>query len=639
MIIRNFIGHKEKNIDMNNFSFKIVNLVFWLILFSTTNIFAQNPFLPPTAFIPDGEPHVFEYKGEKRLFIYGSRDERVTAYCGYGHDVWSAPINDLSKWTNHGEIFNINQVADIGFGKIANQHFGAPDCVYNPVTKKYYLYTFLGALYKMDGKEGPLLGATNYIPGFEDWGPKCVMAVSDSPAGPFINPVMCEWPSANKDGAFDPSVLVDNQSDGSVRVYAYWGMREGDRYAEIDPNDMHTIINSKTRKPDLTAYHKTLDPINLPNTKLFEASSIKKVADGKYVFIYSAGENHSALTYCYGNNPEGPWEYGGQIINNNINYNGGNNHGSIVKVNNQWYITYHKQTTNGYNRQAMIEPIEVKISGNKVIIPSVEMTSQGVVSSGLDAYKRYNANIACYITNGAYIDGKQRNADGLNPIVNIKGSTTTIGFKYFNFGKQAVHNHDKLQLKLNGKLINPTQIRVLVALPKFANIEDKRVEIACISLIPETAINDFKDIQIFISDINSNEKLKKIGGLKGKLALFLSISGEKKELFQLKELEFAKHNNATPNPLSKINIETTKNGSVTTTSSKSKYNQSVKVSAFPDDGYKVSAVRIIDSKSQTVSVEANEKAPYAPKSFNFFMPKTAVTVQVKFEKDNVKNQK
>ena len=70
-------------------------------------VLAMNPILPPTAFIPDGEPRVFEYNGAKRVFVYGSRDERVTAYCGDGHDVWSAPVTDLTKWTNHGEIFHV----------------------------------------------------------------------------------------------------------------------------------------------------------------------------------------------------------------------------------------------------------------------------------------------------------------------------------------------------------------------------------------------------------------------------------------------------------------------------------------------------------------------------------------------------
>lgn len=79
-------------------------IVFILFSVFVINSYAQNPVLPPTAFVPDGEPDVFEYKGEKRLFIYGSRDERITGYCGYGHDAWSAPINDLTQWTNHGEI-------------------------------------------------------------------------------------------------------------------------------------------------------------------------------------------------------------------------------------------------------------------------------------------------------------------------------------------------------------------------------------------------------------------------------------------------------------------------------------------------------------------------------------------------------
>jgi hypothetical protein len=88
----------------------------------------------------------------------------------------------------------------------------------------------------MDGAQGPLKDAKGTVPGFEDRGPKCVMASSDSPAGPFINPVMCDWPAANSAGTFDPAVLVDDQEDDSVRVYAYWGMKSGDRCAEIDPN-------------------------------------------------------------------------------------------------------------------------------------------------------------------------------------------------------------------------------------------------------------------------------------------------------------------------------------------------------------------------------------------------------------------
>ena len=62
---------------------------------------------------------------------------------------------------------------------------------------------------------------------------------------------VCDWPPANRAGDFDPAVLVDEQADRSVRVYAYWGMMGGDRWAEGSiPGDMHTIIDGQTRKPD-----------------------------------------------------------------------------------------------------------------------------------------------------------------------------------------------------------------------------------------------------------------------------------------------------------------------------------------------------------------------------------------------------
>ena len=53
-----------------------------IILFSALFMgsgFGQNPFQPPYAFIPDGEPHVFKVGDEERLYMYGSRDETIMA--------------------------------------------------------------------------------------------------------------------------------------------------------------------------------------------------------------------------------------------------------------------------------------------------------------------------------------------------------------------------------------------------------------------------------------------------------------------------------------------------------------------------------------------------------------------------------
>jgi len=616
----------RKTADVKN---AVRALVVLAVLGMCANVLAMNPILPPTAFIPDGEPHVFEYNGEKRVFVYGSRDERVTGYCGDGHDVWSAPVTDLTRWTNHGEIFHVKQVADIGYGIVKEQHFGAPDCVYNPVTRKYYLYTFLGAPYKLDGKEGPLPGSPDDVPGFEAFGPKCVMAASDSPAGPFLNPVMCDWPAANSAGTFDPAVLVDEQSDGSVRVYAYWGMVNGDRWAELDPADMHTIIDGKTRKPDRNAWHKTL-PASEPGrsgTSLFEASSIRKVAKDWYVFIFSANERKSALTYLYGRSPEGPWTYGGRIVDNSQGWHGGNNHGSIIDINGNWYVFYHRGTSNDYNRQAMVEPIDVKIVGDKVVIPSVEMTSQGVETNGLDAFRRYNAGIVCHLNN-AFIDGAQRNPDGLNPVTGIKPGAH-LGFKYLNFGDAAVTDADKLQVRLNFQRLQASKVSIQVARPGAANDAAKRVEIASFNLEDFVAADgQYHETVVPLAGLDGNAGLQTLGGLKGRLAVFFVFDGTDGELGRMKEFEFAKGDVPTPNPLREVRIgaEHLKGMQITARPVRARAGESVKLSVVPDAGKELGAIKVVDERGSPVKLNPNAAAPYAPPSFTFAMPPSAVTV-------------
>ena len=354
-------------------------------------------------------------------------------------------------------------------------------------------------------------------------GPKCVMAESDSPAGPFVNPVMCDWPPANRAGASDPAVLVDEQADRSVRVYAYWGMMGGDRWAELDPRDMHTIIDGQTRKPDRNAWHRTLGD-RVKGTSVFEASSVRKVATDRYVFIYSAVECLSALSYCYGHSPQGPWSYGGRIIDNNHHWKGGNNHGSIANINGRWYVFYHRATCNDFNRQAMAEPIDLAVQGDKVVIRPVEMTSQGVETNGLDAFRRYCAGIICYREGDVHIDGQRRCPDGLNPVVGIDRPRNVLGYKYLRFGEAKLTDADRLTLRLNLQVLHHASLGVQVALPEQADDPTKRVDIALFDL-PEDPKADghYREVSVPIAGLDRNAALNAIGGLRGKLAVFWSL--------------------------------------------------------------------------------------------------------------------
>ena len=97
--------------------------------------------------------------------------------------------------------------------------------------------------------------------------------------------------------------------------------------------------------------------------------------------------------------------YGGVIVSNNDSYidsykpgdktmyYGGNNHGSIVEIENRWYIFYHRHTNGtSYCRQGCLEPIAFCEDGS---IPQVEMTSCGPNGGPLPGKGRYPAFIAC----------------------------------------------------------------------------------------------------------------------------------------------------------------------------------------------------------------------------------------------------
>ena len=74
-------------------------------------------------------------------------------------------------------------------------------------------------------------------------------------------------------------------------------------------------------------------------------------------------------------------------------YYGGNNHGSIVEIQGQWYIFYHRHTNGtNFSRQGCIEPITFRGDGS---IPQAEMTSCGPNQGPLPGNGTYPAYIAC----------------------------------------------------------------------------------------------------------------------------------------------------------------------------------------------------------------------------------------------------
>ena len=431
-----------------------------------------NPFLPLWEHIPDGEPYVFEdpdNPGKQRVYVYGSHDNLIDAYCGRDQVVWSAPVEDLSQWRYDGIILVVDKNRD---GEKFDSA-GTADVLYAPdvtlVTdstgkKTYYLFP-------------------NDQTGFRNG----LIAKSDRPDGPFV---VCNWSEENPnqvDGVlkFDPAVFVDD--DG--RVYGYWGF-ERSYAAEFDPTTMATV------KPGTEIVEDMISGRNQEGQfRFFEASSIRKIKD-KYVFIYSRftedGEfglpiSNYTLAYAYSDHPLGPWTYGGTIIDGrgrekdeqgNVIASAvpdGNTHGSICEINGIWYVFYHRQTgTNEYARQAMVAPIDVKVeegAGGKVIISEGEYNSNGFALQGLDPNERHSAGIACWLTGpkpathewpnntfyGSYVAagyGTESNFDApydlknnTNDVVNNTDGSI-VGYKYFYFDPARITDYSQLRLRL-----------------------------------------------------------------------------------------------------------------------------------------------------------------------------------------------
>ena len=370
-----------------------------------------NPYLPTWEYIPDGEPRVF---GD-RVYVYGSHD-RVDSidFCDYKLKVWSAPVNDLNKWVCHGDIFRTRDghdaPSDVDW---TDNLLFAPDVVERE--GKYYLYAYI-------------VGA------------KGCVAVADRPEGPFklLSKYRYNVENHYDDGTFiDPGTLVDD--DG--RVYVYCGY-QGSYMCELRDN-MYEMVDG-TYKPDII-------PVEEPH-RFFEACSPRKVGD-TYYMIYSP-QIGSRLDYATSDSPTGPFTYRGTIIDNGVDYPGGNNHGSICCINGQWYIFYHRMT-NGtiMSRRGCVEKIEILPDGT---IPQVEMTSLGFEDS-LDPYMVTPAETACVLKGGCFIT----ELNVFERVVTNVQSGAVIGWKYFDFGEDFGSKTMQLRVSVRGMGSRGT-VRVLL---------------------------------------------------------------------------------------------------------------------------------------------------------------------------------
>jgi hypothetical protein len=415
----------------------------------------SNPLLPNYEYIPDPEPRIFD----DRVYVFGSHDRyNGISFCLNDYVSYSASIQDLTKWRYEGVIYTKREDPNRKIKPFNSLY--APDVIQG-LDKNYYLYYGVGSQSKIG------------------------VAVSDKPSGKyrFLSYVKHENGSIlgqkNDKHQFDPAIFIDDDQ----RIYLYSGfspknfnlMSIGKTISKNGAMVMELNKDMTTLKSNYKYICKTI--YNSKNTsfeghEFFEASSMRKI-NGKYYFIYSSINNHE-LCYAISDFPDKDFIYGGVLVSiadigiseKPLNYTG-NTHGSILSINDEHYIFYHRQTNrNQFSRQTCVE----KLDYDGLHFKQAEITSQGINGKPLIAKGIHKAASACllYSTRGTYFYlvikkrskyhayftqfGRDRNIDENQHIANFS-KYTIAGFRYYYFNnpkclKVLIKGHAKGTIKV-----------------------------------------------------------------------------------------------------------------------------------------------------------------------------------------------
>lgn len=386
---------------------------------------AFNPYLPSWEYIPDGEPYVFN----DRVYVYGSHDfYNGHVFCLGDYVCWSAPVDDLGNWRYEGVIYP--KTAD-PLNKDGKMCLYAPDVTVGP-DGRYYLYYVLDHVSVVS------------------------VAVCDTPAGTYEFYGYVHYEDGTRLGErpgdepqFDPGVLTE---DGVTYLYTgFCGRGDKSRTGAMVTLLCEDMLTIKAAPRFVVPGCEYSAGTEFEGHAFFEAPSIRKKGD-TYYFIYSSEVMHE-LCYATSKSLTEGFRYGGVIVSNcDMHIDsykpadmptayGANNHGSIVEIDDKWYIFYHRHTKGTwYSRQGCAEEIFFDEEGR---IAQVEMTSCGLNGGALEGKGEYPAYLACnlftaepamYVGGDKYPRIVQEGRDGDKEegyIENIQ-NTATAGFKYFN---------------------------------------------------------------------------------------------------------------------------------------------------------------------------------------------------------------
>ncbi|KAI0101389.1 putative glycosyl hydrolase [Nemania sp. FL0031] len=216
---------------------------------------------------------------------------------------------DLINWTKHPSVLTTANVA------WAAKALRTP----TPVSRngKYYLYFSAND----EGDDGAVGGIG--------------VAVADKPDGPFVDAIGKPLIGEYHNGAqpVDPDVFID---DADGRAYIYYGGHSHVNVAILN-DDMISLGTFE----DGTIF-KEITPKN------YASGSRMAKRNGIYYFMWSEGswdKPNCCISYAMADNPLGPFDRLGKILEQDSAVATGTGHNSVIQIpgTDTWYILYHRR--------------------------------------------------------------------------------------------------------------------------------------------------------------------------------------------------------------------------------------------------------------------------------------------------------
>lgn len=333
---------------------KLISLLSAALLSSAA--IAQNPIVQ-TCFTTDPAPMV---SGD-RLYVFTGHDEDNADF--FWMNEWRLfSTTDMVNWTDHG-----CPLAQCDF-KWADDRAWAPQCIER--NGKFYFYIPVHS--KISG--GMAIG----------------VAVADNITGPYKDPLGKPLYEDGKWDHIDPTVMIE--PDG--QAYLYWG---NPKLYSVKLNDDMISLAGDVKCDDMNVLKKSDDQDVKRYTEgpwIFHQKDFKTISKeskgtpfkptkknaawGKYFMIYAAGGVPECIAYSESDNPQGPWTYVGQVMQQTNFTNSFTNHSGIVEFKGHNYFFYHTgwlPKGGGFARSVSVEEFNWQPDGR---LPEIKPTKEGV---------------------------------------------------------------------------------------------------------------------------------------------------------------------------------------------------------------------------------------------------------------------